>query len=75
MTDQVDDPGNTPVDEDDEEARRTHEGNAHADHVETGEQTRGSVQRWGANSPGQNSMAPAGDSEPPAEGEKLPNES
>lgn len=52
---ETDEPGQTTSDE---EAQRTHEGNAHADFVETDGIT-----------PGQ------GGSEPPAEGEKLPNQS
>ncbi len=59
---------------DDEAAERTHDGNAHADHVETGEQTRGALQKWGANSPGSNAIPATGDSPPSDESEKLPNE-
>ena len=58
-----------------ENAKRTHEGNAHADHVESGEESRGAVQRWGSSSPGGNTLAPTGDSPPSDEDEKLPNES
>jgi hypothetical protein len=46
----------------DEDAQNTRDGFAHADHVETAEQTREALQRWGSSSPGQNTLAPTGDS-------------
>lgn len=72
MSDETNDPAATTADED---AQRTHDGNAHADHVETGEQTRGALQKWGANSPGSNAISATGDSPPSDESDKLPNES
>ncbi|MBJ7607939.1 MAG: hypothetical protein JF887_00700 [Candidatus Dormibacteraeota bacterium] len=72
MSDETNDPAATTADE---AAERTHEGNAHADHEETGEQTRGSLQRWGANSPGSNAIPATGDSPPSDDTGKLPNES
>ena len=72
MTDQSNAPDETTPDE---AAKRTHDGNAHADHVETGEQTRGATQRWGANSPGSNAIPATGESPPSEESDELPNES
>jgi len=72
VADATNDPAPT---ESDEAAERTHDGNAHADHVETGEQTRGALQKWGANSPGSNAIPATGESPPSEEGDKLPNES
>ncbi len=60
---------------DDEAAERTHDGNAHADHVETGQQTRDALQKWGANSPGSNAIPATGDSPSSDESDRLPNES
>ncbi|MDQ6846030.1 MAG: hypothetical protein M3019_00365 [Candidatus Dormibacteraeota bacterium] len=58
----------------DENAKRTHEGNAHADHEETAEESRGAIQRWGSSSPGGNTLDPTGDSPPSDADKKLPNE-
>jgi len=58
-----------------EDAKRTREGNAHADHEETAEQSRGAVQRWGSSSPGGNTLDPTGDSPPSDDEEKSPTES
>jgi hypothetical protein len=76
MPDEVDEASQTAADEN---AKNTSEGNAHADHTETGEETRGALQRWGSSSPGQNTLAPTGDSPPsedaePAEAEGHPSE-
>jgi hypothetical protein len=51
----------------DENAKNTREGFAHKDHVETAEETRAALQRWGSSSPGQNTLAPTGTSPPSAE--------
>lgn len=56
----------------DVDAKNTREGFAHADHAETAEETRGALQRWGSSSPGQNTLAPTGDS--PASGDERPSE-
>jgi hypothetical protein len=56
----------------DVDAKNTREGFAHADHIETAEQTRDALQRWGSSSPGQNTLAPTGDS--PASDDKMTKE-
>jgi hypothetical protein len=58
-----------------ENAERTRDGNAHADHVETAEESRGAVQRWGSSSPGGNTLGPTGDSPSSDADEKLHTES
>ncbi len=58
----------------DENAKSTREGNAHSDHVETAEESRGAVQRWGSSSPGGNTLSPTGDSPSSDAEEELPNE-
>jgi hypothetical protein len=63
LRDEADDPRRTTADDN---AKNTREGNAHADHVETAEETRGALRRWGSSSPGQNTLGPTGDS-PPSE--------
>jgi hypothetical protein len=55
------------------DAKNTRKGFAHADHTKTAEQTRGAPQRWGFSSPGQNTLAPTGDS--PASDDTMTNES
>jgi hypothetical protein len=57
----------------DVDAKNTRDGFAHADHVETAEETRGALRRWGSTSPGQNTLAPTGNS--PASGDATPDDS
>ncbi len=85
MADETTDPGETAVDAEvdavpgadaaADDARRTREGNAHADYVATGPETRAAIQKWGANSPGSNAIPATGDSPPADETDKRPNES
>jgi hypothetical protein len=53
MTDETNEPAATT---DDDAAERTRDGSARADHVTTGAQTRGALQKWGATSPGSNAI-------------------
>lgn len=72
MTDQTSDPAETSAEEN---AHATHDGNAHADHVTTGDETRSALQKWGTNSPGGTTMNPTAESEPHGDDDKLPNQS
>ncbi len=57
-----------------DDLQHAHEGNAHDDYTETGEETRAATQKWGANSPGSNTIPATGESPSSDETEKLPNE-
>ncbi len=58
-----------------DDLRHAHEGNAHDEYTETGEESRAAAQKWGANSPGSNTIPATGESPSSDETEKLPNES